>query len=105
MIPKINRKVKRLIAFETKRNKEKVKNLERQFSKEILSIDASTQSMVANLEDSIYNDIYKKYLARFVTLIESMVEAGCFKYTVPNKEYFKKLYNPIDGTKITNTDD
>ena len=102
--PKLNRKDKRNIAFETKRNDKRIRNLERQFSLEITSIDDKSQDFIANLEDTVYNGIYKKYQAKFVQLIESMQGSGCYKYTNPNKEYFKLLYNPIDGTKITVTE-
>lgn len=102
--PKLNRKQIRLMAFETKRNGARIKTLEQNFAREIIAIDADSEKLIANLEDSIYNNIYKKHLAKFVGLIELMERTGCYKFTDPNKEYFKKLYNPIDGTKITKTE-
>lgn len=101
---KPNRKDKRNIAFETKRNEARIKALERKFAVEITSIDDSSQDFIANLEDTVYNDIYKKFQAKFVHLIESMERSGCYKYTAPNPMYFRLLYNPIDGTKITVTE-
>lgn len=74
-------------------------NIIRNFNNEIQALDATKENGVP-LEDSSYNLIYKKYLNRYESTVVSMVNAGKFKYNMPDKKYFERKYNPINGEHV-----
>lgn len=97
---KPNRKTKRLIAFEVKRNDARIKKIEVEFVDVVMAIDPYAEDDTPNLEDSVYKGIYNTYLSKFNLLINKMEQQGSYKYTDPNRNYFKELFNPINGTRI-----
>lgn len=87
---------------EIKRNSARIENFVMKFSKAIIDLKETEQEHSATLVDTRYEAIYKHHLAQYIILIKKMDEEGRFKFTSPNKMYFKEMYNPIDGKMVTN---
>jgi alpha-D-ribose 1-methylphosphonate 5-phosphate C-P lyase len=87
---------------EIKRNSARIETFVHKFSKAIIDLKETEQEHSATLVDTRYEAIYKHHLAQYIILIKLMEEEGKYKYTSPNKMYFKEMYNPIDGKMVTN---
>ena len=97
----IIRNQKRESKREEKRNNAKIAELEMSFIKEVGASGIGATDGKVDLEDDIYGKIYKKYLAKYLVTIEIMTDNKMFKLTTPNRMYFKEMYNPVDGKRIS----
>jgi len=95
------RRQTRLAKSEALKNGSKLYAIEREFVNKLLLLKVDDDKKVANLENADYEPLFKRYAEMYSKQIKRLT----FKYSTVNKKHFHEQFNPIDGTKITATDD
>ena len=92
-----SRLLKRKAKTETNKLNATFINMAREFKNKILALEDDGKE----LEDGMYGVLYKEHLQKYEDKVDSFLKAGKFKYTTPDRDYFKRNFNPIDGVLIT----
>lgn len=91
------RQQKRKAQSETKKLNVTFINMAREFKNQVLLIE---EDEGVTLEGGQYGVLYLIHLKKYEDKVDEYVKAGKFKYTSPDRDYFKRNFNPTDGVLI-----